>query len=252
MAYTHRIVTHALKDAVSWGLLARNPATHVDPPRVARPEMQVWTQKEVQRFLISVADERLYALWAVLLATGLRRGEALGLRWDDVDLDRRRLSIQRDVTVVDYEIVVSEPKPARGRRSVSIDPTTAAVLVGHRKRQLEDRLAWGPAWQDSGHVFTTEDGRVLHPQRVTQVFKRLASEAGLPPIRLHGLRHTAATLALTAGIHPKVVSERLGHATVAITLDTYSHVGEGLQEEAASKVAGLIFGDQEPMRSADR
>jgi integrase len=249
VAYTHRIVTHALKDAVSWGLLARNPAAHVDPPRVARPEMQVWTQKEVQRFLVSVADDRLYALWTVLLATGLRRGEALGLRWDDVDLDRRRLSIQRAVTVVDYEIVVSEPKTARGRRSVSIDPTTAAVLVAHRKRQLEERLAWGPAWQDSGYVFTTEDGRVLHPQRVTQVFKRLASEAGFPPIRLHGLRHTAATLALTAGIHPKVVSERLGHATVGITLDTYSHVGEGLQEEAASRVAGLIFGDPD---AADR
>ena len=242
VAYTHRIVTHALKDAVSWGLLARNPAAHVDPPRVARPEMQVWTQKEVQRFLVSVADDRFYALWTVLLATGLRRGEALGLRWDDVDLDRRRLSIQRAVTVVDYEIVVSEPKTARGRRSVSIDPTTAAVLFAHRKRQLEERMAWGPAWQDSGYVFTTEDGRVLHPQRVTQVFKRLASEAGLPPIRLHGLRHTAATLALTAGIHPKVVSERLGHATVGITLDTYSHVGEGLQEEAATRVAGLIFG----------
>lgn len=253
VAYTHRIVTHALKDAVSWGLLARNPATHVDPPRVGRPEMQVWTQKEVQRFLVSVADDRLYALWAVLLATGLRRGEALGLRWDDVDLDRRRLSIQRAVTVVDYEIVVSEPKTARGRRSVSIDPTTAAVLVAHRKRQLEDRLAWGPAWQDSGYVFTTEDGRVLHPQRVTQVFKRLASEVGLPPIRLHGLRHTAATLALTVGIHPKVVSERLGHATVGITLDTYSHVGEGLQEEAASRVAGLIFGDpDEADRNAGR
>ncbi len=249
VAYTHRIVTHALKDAVSWGLLARNPAAHVDPPRVARPEMQVWTQKEVQRFLVSVADDRLYALWTVLLATGLRRGEALGLRWEDVDLDRRRLSIQRAVTVVDYEIVVSEPKTARGRRSVSIDPTTAAVLVAHRRRQLEERLAWGPAWQDSGYVFTTEDGRVLHPQRVTQVFKRLASEAGLPPIRLHGLRHTAATLALTAGIHPKVVSERLGHATVGITLDTYSHVGEGLQEEAASRVAGLIFGDPD---AADR
>lgn len=245
VAYTHRIVTHALKDAVSWGLLARNPAAHVDPPRVARPEMEVWSQQEIQRFLASVADDRLYALWTVLLATGLRRGEALGLRWDDVDLDRRRLSIQRAVTVVDYEIVVSEPKTARGRRSVSIDPTTAAVLVAHRKRQLEERLAWGPAWQESGYVFTTEDGRVLHPQRVTQVFKRLASEAGLPPIRLHGLRHTAATLALTAGIHPKVVSERLGHATVGITLDTYSHVGEGLQEEAAARVAGLIFGADE-------
>jgi integrase len=174
------------------------------------------------------------------------RGEALGLRWGDIDLKRSRLSIQRAVTVVDYEIRLSEPKTSRGRRSVSIDPTTAAVLAAHRKRQLEERMAWGPAWQDSGYVFTTEDGRVLHPQRVTLIFKRLAQEAGLPPIRLHDLRHTAATLALTAGIHPKVVSERLGHATIGITLDTYSHVGEGLQEEAASKVAGLIYGEADP------
>jgi integrase len=246
VAYTHRVLTHALKDAVSWGLLARNPAAHVDPPRVARPEMQVWSQEEVQRFLQAVADDRLYALWTVLLATGLRRGEALGLRWDDVDLERRRLSIQRAVTVVDYEIQISEPKTARGRRSVSIDPTTAAVLAAHRKRQLKERMAWGPAWQDSGYVFTTEDGRVLHPQRVTLIFKRLGQQAGLPSIRLHDLRHTAATLALTAGIHPKVVSERLGHATIGITLDTYSHVGETLQDEAATRVAGLIFGTTDP------
>ena len=245
VAYTHRVLTHALKDAVSWGLLARNPATHVDPPRVARPEMRVWSQEEVQRYLQAVVDDRLYALWTVLLATGLRRGEALGLRWEDVDLERRRLSIQRAVTVVDYEIQISEPKTARGRRSVSIDPTTAAVLAAHRKRQLEERMAWGSAWQDSGYVFTTEDGRVLHPQRVTLIFKRLAQNGGLPPIRLHDLRHTAATLALTAGIHPKVVSERLGHATIGITLDTYSHVGETLQDQAATRVAGLIFGTAE-------
>jgi integrase len=249
VAYAHRILVHALKDAVAWGLLARNPAAHVDAPRAATSEMHVWSQSEVQRFLAFVADDRLYALWAVLLATGLRRGEALGLRWDDVDFERRRLAIQRAAVVVGYDVQVAEPKTARGRRSVSIDPTTAAVLGAFRKRQLEERLAWGPAWQDSGYVFTSEDGRLLHPQQVTVTFKRLAREAGLPLIRLHDLRHTAATLALTAGIHPKVVSERLGHASIGITLDTYSHVGEGLQEEAASKVAGLIFGDE---AAADR
>ncbi|MGH9023958.1 MAG: tyrosine-type recombinase/integrase, partial [Acidimicrobiia bacterium] len=232
VAYTHRIVTHALKDAVSWGLLSRNPAAHVDPPRVARPEMHVWSQKEVQRFLASVADDRLYALWTVLLATGLRRGEALGLRWDDVDLERRRLSIQRAVTVVDYKIVVSEPKTARGRRSVSIDPTTSAVLAAHRKRQLEERLAWGPAWQDSGYVFTTEDGRVLHPQRVTQVFKRLAGGASLPPIRLHDLRHTAATLAQN-GRH-------CGWCIIRHGLRTVSHKGFGF----SARVAGGLSSGQ--------
>lgn len=243
VAYAHRILVHALKDAVSWGLLARNPAGHVDPPRAATSEMHVWSQDEVQRFLAFVVDDRLYALWAVLLATGLRRGEALGLRWEDVDLKRRRLSIQRAVVVVGYDVQISEPKTARGRRSVSIDPTTAALLVAYRKLQLEERLAWGPAWHDTGYVFTAGDGTLLHPQHVSVIFKRLAREAGVPPIRLHDLRHTAVTLALTAGIHPKVVSERLGHASIGITLDTYSHVGEGLQEEAASGIARLIFGD---------
>lgn len=241
VAYAHRILTHALKDAVSWGLLPRNPAEHVDPPRVARAEMRVWSQQDVRRFLAHVADDRLNALWALLLGTGLRRGEALGLRWDDVDLERRRIAVLRARSVVGYEVHVSEPKTARGRRSVSIDPVTTAAFAAYRKRQLEERLAWGPAWHDTGYVFTSEDGNPLHPQHVSVVFKRLVEEAGLPKIRLHDLRHTAATLALMAGIHPKVVSERLGHASIGITLDTYSHVGENLQDEAAAKVANLIF-----------
>lgn len=193
VAYAHRIVTHALKDAVSWGRLPRNPAAHVDPPRPARPDMRVWSQEQVKRFLAQVADDRLYPLWVVLLSTGLRRGEALGLRWEDIDLERRRLAVVRARSVVGYQVHVSEPKTPRGRRSVSIDPVTAAALGAFRKRQLEERLAWGPAWNDTGYVFTIEDGTALHPQQVSVIFKRLAREAGLPEIRLHDLRHTAAT-----------------------------------------------------------
>lgn len=111
-----------------------------------------------------------------------------------------------------------------------------------RGRQLEERLAWGPAWQDSGHVFCSEDGQPVHPQRITKAFDRIVAIQGLPKIRLHDLRHTSATLALLAGVHPKVVSERMGHANVGITLDTYSHVVKGMQEEAAVKVAELLFG----------
>jgi integrase len=135
----------------------------------------------------------------------------------------------------------SEPKTAKSRRSVALDPLTITVLRQHRDRQLEERGAAGPAWTESGHVFVREDGEPYHPQRIAQLFQRATRQAGLPPIRLHDLRHTSATLALSAGIHPKVVQERLGHSYIAITLDTYSHVVQGMQAEAATRVAELIF-----------
>jgi integrase len=181
-------------------------------------------------------------LWVVFLAIGLRRGEVAGLRWDDVDLDRREAAIRRTRVVVGWQVHVSEPKTRRSRRTVSLDPTTVAVLRAHRARQLEERLAWGPTWQDSRHVFCSEGGQPLHPQRVTKAFDRMLAIHGLPKIRLHDLRHTSASLALLAGVHPTVVSERMGHANVGITLDTYSHVVKGMQEEAAVKVAELLFG----------
>jgi integrase len=125
---------------------------------------------------------------------------------------------------------------------VSLDSTTVRALTEHRRREKEERLAAGPAWVGSDHLFTSEDGSPIHPDRISKLFAQHVSESGLPTIRLHGLRHTAATLALTAGVHPKVVQERLGHASISVTLDTYSHVLEGLQEDAASKVESLVFG----------
>jgi integrase len=242
VVYTHRVLSHALSDAVRWGMLTANPAEKVDPPRVVTPEMRVWTAEEARRFLALVQDDRLYALWAVFLAIGLRRGEVAGLRWDDVDLERREAAVRRTRVVVGWQVHVSEPKTRSSRRTVSLDPTTVAVLRAHRSRQLEERLAWGPTWQDSRHVFCSEDGQPVHPQRITKAFDRMVAVHGLPKIRLHDLRHTSASLALLAGVHPKVVSERMGHANVGITLDTYSHVVKGMQEEAAVKVAELLFG----------
>ena len=170
----------------------------------------------------------------------MRRGEALGLGWDAVDLDSARISIRRALVVVDYQLVWSEPKTPRSRRVVALDAGSVAALRAHRKRQLEERLAWGPAYEDSGLVFTREDGTPLHPEAVSAQFKRHAQEAGLAPIRLHDLRHSYASAALAAGVHVKVVSEQLGHSTVALTLDTYSHVIPALAEDAAERVAALI------------
>ena len=184
-------------------------------------------------------DDRLYALWHTLAMTGLRRGEALGLRWEDVDLEAGRLCVRRAHVPSGREVVVSEPKTARGRRVVALDPETVTVLKGQAARQLQEQRDAG--WTETGLVFTNEEGQALHPWVTSRCFRKAVKEAMLPAIRLHDLRHTHATLALQAGIHPKVVSERLGHATVSITLDTYSHAIPAMQEEAAALIAGLVF-----------
>jgi integrase len=173
----------------------------------------------------------------------MRRGELAGLRWVDVDLDAGRASPRRPRVVVNYTVEVSEPKTAKGRRSVALDAVTVAALREHRERQAKDRAVVGPGWQDSGLVFTRLDGAPLHPDLISDWFERLAREAGLPKIRLHDVRHSYASAALAAGIPAKIVSERLGHATVQITLDTYSHVLPGLDAQAAETVARLILGD---------
>jgi integrase len=228
---------------VRWNLLQRNIAYQADAPSSppGSVEMKTWTAEELRRFLDFVASDRLYGAWVLAATTGLRRGEVLGLRWGDIDLEPGRLAVRQTLVSVAYETKFSTPKTKRGRRSVSLDATTVMALRSHRKRQLQDRMAWGPAYQDSGLVVTREDGSLVHPDRFTQMFDKHVKNSGLPRIRLHDLRHTHATLALAAGVHHKVVSDRLGHATVAFTLDVYSHAVPALQEEAAERVAALVF-----------
>jgi integrase len=200
--------------------------------------------EQLRALLAHVRADSLYAAWMLFATTGMRRGEVAGLRWADVDLDTGRASPRRPRVVVNYDVVVSEPKTAKGRRSLALDPATVAALREHRTRQVEQRLAVGPRWQDSGLVFTWPDGRAIHPQRFSNWFEQHTRAAGLPRIRLHDVRHSYATAALAAGIPAKIVSERLGHANIAITMDTYSHVLPGLDEFAASTVARLILDDQ--------
>ena len=240
--HVHATIRRALADATRWGLVPRNVALLASPPRPGRPELQVWTAQQLRAFLAAVEGDRLYALWLLAASTGMRRGELLGVQSPDVDLGRARVAVRRSLVTVGHEVVVSEPKKAKGHRSVALDPATVATLKAWRKHQMAERLAWGPAWTDSGQVFTLEDGRPLHPREVTRAFSRLVLAAGVPIIRLHDLRHTHATLALAAGVHPKVIQERLGHANIAITLDTYSHTVPALEEQAAATVAKLVFG----------
>jgi integrase len=239
---THRM----LRDAVRWGRVPRNVADSADPPRAAassRPEMKTWSAEQVRAFLDHTAAHRLRAAWVVLATTGMRRAECLGLRWRDVELDAGRAHVSQTVIMVGHDAVVGSPKTARSRRTVALDPGTVAVLHEHRRRQIAERLEMGAGFTDNGLVFCRPDGGPLHGERFSRTFQREAVRAGLPSIRLHDLRHGWATLALSAGIHPKVVQERLGHSSIAVTLDTYSHVVEGLHGEAANLVAGLIAGD---------
>jgi integrase len=238
----HMTVRKALGDAARWGLVARNVAALASPPKPRRAEMRSWTAAELRAFLEHVAADRLAALWMLAASTGMRRGELLGLRWVDVDLERARVAVRQTLVLAGRQVVTSEPKTARGRRSVALDPRTVAELRAWRAAQAAERLAWGPAWTDAGLVFTREDGTALHPERLSDAFAWRLRAAGLPPIRLHDLRHTHASLGLAAGVPVKVMSERLGHSTSSFTADAYQHVTPALEEQAASTVARLVFG----------
>jgi integrase len=181
------------------------------------------------------------ALWLLALNTGMRRGELAGLRWQDIDFDGSALAVKQQRTTADFRVVVSEPK-ARSRRVITLDGSVLDALRAHRRHQREERLAVGPGWEDSGYVFVDEIGRPYHPDRLLRMFRDACRSVGVPPIRLHDLRHTMATVALRAGIHPKVVQERLGHSSIALTLDTYSHVTPTLQRAAAETLAELLSG----------
>lgn len=243
--YVHTILHRVFKDAVKWGRLVRNPSDSADPPRSiasGAPEMTIWSADELRRFLGGVKDDRLYAAYLLLATSGMRRGEALGLRWADLDLDVGRAAIRQTVIVVGHVVRMGTPKTAKGRRTVTLDGTTVSLLREHRARQNAERLLVGAGWSDLDLVFCRVDGTPLHPERFTRQFSERGRQLGLPKIRLHDLRHGWATMALAAGVHPKVVQERLGHANISITLDTYSHVTAGLHSDAADKVAGLVFG----------
>jgi len=230
----------ALSDAVTGGLLRSNPAAGVKRPRVRRPDMHTWSGAELATFLRETRETRMGPLWHLLALTGLRRGEALGLYWSDVDLDAGRLHVQRQRALASGYEVTERPTKSGKARAVALDAGTVEALRRQSAQQLEDAKEWGAAWQASGHVFTREDGAAWHPDRIRVLFRQALAGVKVPRIRMHDLRHTWATLALRAGVHPKVVQERLGHANIRITLDTYSHVLPDMQESAAELVAALV------------
>lgn len=200
----HTVMHLALGKAALWRLIPANPAAlQLDLPRQVRKPMKTWTAEEARRFLATTADDRLATLWVLLLGTGLRRGEALGLHWDAVDFAASRLAVVSGLVVAKGKPYLSEPKTPGSRRVVHLDRQVVGALRAHRKRQAAERLAAGPGWAESGLVFTTPAGGWLDPNNIHRVFDAAIVRAGVPAIRIHDLRHTFATLALGAGVHPK-------------------------------------------------
>ena len=219
---------------MKWGLLARNPADAVSPPRVQRLEMQTWGEDDISRFLEAAKDSPYYALFYTSLFTGMRRSELLALRWQDVDFILSQVYISRSLHHLrDGSIVFRSPKTAKGKRTVALPPSAILLLKEHYEKQKLERAMLGTPLSDDDLVFSYPDGNPLLPDTVTYVWIKLVRRAGLKPIRLHDARHSHASLMLKQGVHPKIVQERLGHSSIQITLDTYSHVAPGLQQAAA-------------------
>ncbi|TMD04188.1 MAG: site-specific integrase [Chloroflexi bacterium] len=237
-----RAVLHgALTEAVRWGLVARNVAALVRPPQKPAHEMRTLTQPEVGALFAAAAGDRLEALWVLAATVGMRQGELLGLRWRDVDLDRGVLGVCGSLTRGPQGLMITDPKTARSRRRVALPAIAVEALRRHRATQAGERLRAGAAWTDRDLVFSNGLGGPLTADKLLRArFRPLLRKAGLPPIRFHDLRHTAATRLLEQGVHPKVVSEMLGHASVAITLDIYSHVSPDLQRQAVSALDALF------------
>jgi integrase len=237
----HTVLHNALRQAVKMGLIFRNVTNAVSVPRPERKEMRTLTAEQADALFAVTADDRNGALWRLLLTTGVRLGEALGLKWDDVDLDKGRATIQRALQrQAGAGLVFVEPKSQRSRRTVNLTRQTVAALAEHRRSQLEDRLAAGPMWTDYGVVFARPDGRPLEPSGVITALHDALTRAGLPKVRVHDLRHSAATFLLQRSVHPRVVQEMLGHSTVVLTLDTYSHVSPTMRREAADQMEALF------------
>lgn len=240
VANTAGILSVALGDAVRLKLLRHNPATDARLPRRERREMLAWTEAEAQAFLRAVADHRLHPMWRLVLATGLRRGELCGLRWRDVDLDAGTLEVVETRTVA-AEVVVGAPKTKAGSRVIALDAGTVAVMHTWRRVQATERLAAGSAWTDHGLVFVDELGCPPHPETVTRWWNEALEATGSRRIRLHDARHTAATMALRAGVPLKVVTQRLGHADVAVTMRVYQHV-TAQDDRVAADALGRALG----------
>ncbi len=240
VVHFHRVLHKALAQAVKWQLLARNPVDAVEPPRAERKEMRALDEDETARLLSLLTGNRLHTPVLLAVTTGLRRGEILGLRWTDIDLKAGTLTVVQSLEQTKDGLKFKAPKTHRSRRSIALPEMTVEALRSHRAAQAEEKLALGPAYGENGLVCPRPAGGPWAPDVFSTAFAAFVRRSGMKSFRFHDLRHTHATHLLRAGVHPKIVSERLGHSSVSITLDTYSHVLPGMQQDAVRLVDAAL------------
>lgn len=237
--YVGSVLRQALGVALKQGLITRNPADAATPPKSQRPQIDTWSSQQVSMFLSEARKDTYRAAWILEATTGLRRGELLGLRWEDVDLERGRLHIRQTLIEFDKAVHISEPKTAAGRRVVVLTTSAVRELKAHKESQAyrcKDIDTYGDL------VFVSSHGTPIRPRNFYRRFREIAEAAKLPPIALHGLRHASATMQLQEGVHPKIVQERLGHSTISLTMDTYSHAIPDMQKDAVDAIERSLSG----------
>ncbi len=239
--YHYSILSKALSDAIKMGLIAVNPCKAVSPPKPQHTDIPAIGPDELRKLLSAIRGSSYYLYYHTLLLTGLRRSELLALKWKDVDLELARMYVSHSLhRLDDGTIIIKEPKTSRSRRPVDLPLSLVSLLRQHRTDQEIQRLMLGKSLTEDDFVFSHVDGSPLNPNTVTHTFAKVAARASMPSLRLHDLRHIHATMLLKAGVHPRIVQERLGHSTIATTLDIYSHTVPGLQKAAAERLDILL------------
>lgn len=239
----HRVIRESLKHALRWQMVTRNVADAVEPPKKVKKEMQTLDEQQIRQLLLFLSSSYLYLPVFLATTTGMRMGEVLGLSWTDVDMDRGVIRVRQTLQQQRVgEVVFREPKTQKSRRQIEIAKSVVNALKAYKKEQTKWKLSAGKSWQDNNLVCTMQDGRPINPGTLSSIFRKQTKSCFGCSYRFHDLRHTAASLLLKDGIHPKVVAEMLGHATTNLTLDTYSHVLPGLGKEAADRLAIAVLG----------
>ena len=240
VAYIHQVLRTALGVAVRWDMVSRNVARLVDRPRIQRKQINPLTPDEARKFLAAVRGHRLEALFSVALALGIRQGEALGLRWEDIDFAAGTMTVRNQLQRIDGKLTLVAPKTEKSRRTLVMPPMIMKSLREHEKKQVSEKLWAGSKWADTSLVFANRTGGPTQARRVIEQFHEALHQAGIRRVRFHDLRHSCATLLLVQGVSPRVVMEVLGHSEIALTMNAYSHIVPELQQEAAQKMQRIL------------
>ena len=246
VSYIHSLLREILGQAVRWGTIPTNPADFADPPEQRKKEPRFWTPEQAARFVDVLTGERLAALWVLAILTGLREGELIGLRWEDVDLETGTLSVRQSRKRLKGPPTFGPPKSERSRRTMSLAQEAVSSLRQHRAHQNTARLALGPEWEDHGLIFCTRHGKPLLASNLLKMQHRLCEKAGVPYIPIHGMRHTNGTALLASGVDLKTVQARLGHQSASFTMQEYVHALQATDEEAARRVEQAVLGKKKP------